>query len=1691
MPAGDPQLFTFNPSWSATDFQLAHATTPNDSGPLAPGAYSIVENAQTGWTPTSTVCTSSIGDTETAGSLELDAGETITCVFTNTKQGSIITDKVTVPAGDPQLFTFNPSWSATDFQLAHATTPNDSGPLAPGAYSIVENAQTGWTPTSTVCTSSIGDTETAGSLELDAGETITCVFTNTKQGSIITDKVTVPAGDPQPFTFNPSWSATDFQLAHATTPNDSGPLAPGAYSIVENAQTGWTPTSTVCTSSIGDTETAGSLELDAGETITCVFTNTKQGSIITDKVTVPAGDPQPFTFNPSWSATDFQLAHATTPNDSGPLAPGAYSIVENAQTGWTPTSTVCTSSIGDTETAGSLELDAGETITCVFTNTKQGSIITDKVTVPAGDPQPFTFNPSWSATDFQLAHATTPNDSGPLAPGAYSIVENAQTGWTPTSTVCTSSIGDTETAGSLELDAGETITCVFTNTKQGSIITDKVTVPAGDPQLFTFNPSWSATDFQLAHATTPNDSGPLAPGAYSIVENAQTGWTPTSTVCTSSIGDTETAGSLELDAGETITCVFTNTKQGSITIVKNAFGGDGTFTYDSEPVLPAPSNDEGEFSIATAGGTGQALFSNLAPGTYMVAELALPADWDFTSLTCSDQGTEPGQSTVSGDVATINLQAGESVTCTYTNTKRGTIELKKDWVGTPGSVTLNIGTSKGASDVGTGTANGDDGTTGPETVTPGKYYLSEVGDLSEFVTSDLTCTGALAGPVKEGDATNWSIVVGPGEPVVCTFTNSLQKLTLDKTVSQPPAFDGTYWVVEYEVDVANVGALATTYDLTDVPSFGPNVTVANVAVSATTPVVNIGDYDWVTPALIVNDQAIGVGITHTYTLTVQFSVAGTATSADLDCAKGTDQSGTGTLNTATATFNGRDIDASDCAPVPKVTIDKTVTKAPAFAAGFWTVEYEIDVVNVGPIATTYDLVDVPTFGPNVTVENVAITSSRMSVPVNIGDYDWVTPALIVDDESSDVGDTDTFTVTVTFSVAGTATSSDLDCVKGTDQSGTGTLNTATATFNGRDIDASDCAPVPKVTIDKTVTKAPAFAAGFWTVEYEIDVVNVGPIATTYDLVDVPTFGPNVTVENVAITSSRMSVPVNIGDYDWVTPALIVDDESSDVGDTDTFTVTVTFSVAGTATSSDLDCVKGTDQSGTGTLNTATATFNGRDIDACDCAPVPKVTIDKTVKTAPSFAAGFWTVVYDVKVANVGPIETTYDLTDTPTFGAGTTVTNIAVSATTPVVNKNPYTAGSLIVDDQSIGVGVTHTFTVTVTFSVAGTATSATLDCQLVSGETGTGTLNTAIAAFSGNTIKDIDCAPVPKVTIDKTVKTAPSFAAGFWTVVYDVKVANVGPIETTYDLTDTPTFGAGTTVTNIAVSATTPVVNKNPYTAGSLIVDDQSIGVGVTHTFTVTVTFSVAGTATSATLDCQLVSGETGTGTLNTATAAFNGNTIKDIDCAPVPKVTIDKTVKTAPSFAAGFWTVVYDVKVANVGPIETTYDLTDTPTFGAGTTVTNIAVSATTPVVNKNPYTAGSLIVDDQSIGVGVTHTFTVTVTFSVAVDITEEAADCTIQGTETGTGALNTATAIYSGGTVTDDACDAVPFGGGSGGGGGGGGGDQPPTDTLLPTGTASIAGGPLGGTTGWILWILLTAAVILSGGWVIRRVRFSEV
>ena len=109
----------------------------------------------------------------------------------------------------------------------------------------------------------------------------------------------------------------------------------------------------------------------------------------------------------------------------------------------------------------------------------------------------------------------------------------------------------------------------------------------------------------------------------------------------------------------------------TIVIRKVAVGGDDTFAYTTNGGL-SPSS----FNIATSGGNGSQSYANIAPGSYTVTESAPPAGWDFTNLVCVDEDTG---STV--DLATrtanIDLDPGETVTCTYTNSKRGKIIIEK------------------------------------------------------------------------------------------------------------------------------------------------------------------------------------------------------------------------------------------------------------------------------------------------------------------------------------------------------------------------------------------------------------------------------------------------------------------------------------------------------------------------------------------------------------------------------------------------------------------------------------------------------------------------------------------------------------------------------------------------------------------------------------------------------------------------------------------------------------------------------------------------------------------------------------------------------------------------------------------------------------------------------------------------------
>ena len=197
-----------------------------------------------------------------------------------------------------------------------------------------------------------------------------------------------------------------------------------------------------------------------------------------------------------------------------------------------------------------------------------GSVTIIKQTVPNGAEGDFDF--TGEGAEFgegsELESSTLgdgDSETDPsVAPGSYEVIEAAEPGWDLTSISCddeNSGAGGGTTA-TINVESDEDVTCTFTNTQRGHIIVDKVTDPTEDAESFAFDTTGEDyAGFSLADEDAPNDQE-LPPGSYSVSETVPEDWELTDSTCVSSLSDSETIGALELDAGETITCTFTNKK---------------------------------------------------------------------------------------------------------------------------------------------------------------------------------------------------------------------------------------------------------------------------------------------------------------------------------------------------------------------------------------------------------------------------------------------------------------------------------------------------------------------------------------------------------------------------------------------------------------------------------------------------------------------------------------------------------------------------------------------------------------------------------------------------------------------------------------------------------------------------------------------------------------------------------------------------------------------------------------------------------------------------------------------------------------------------------------------------------------------------------------------------------------------------
>ena len=358
-----------------------------------------------------------------------------------------------------------------------------------------------------------------------------------------------------------------------------------------------------------------------------------------------------------------------------------------------------------------------------------------------------------------------------LAPGPYTVTEAGLpiAGWDLTNLVCVGGGANTSTTlatglSTIGLDAGENVTCTYTNTKRGHIIVVKDAVP-NDAQDFTFtnnfgngNPATFPLDDDADPTLSNTRDSEVLPGTFAVSEGAVPGWDPTSATCS----DGSPVSAIVVSPGETVTCTFVNTKRGAIKIVKNTVGGDGTFTFN-----PTGFNANAPFDLTTVAGTAMTTFVNIVPGSGFSVSETVPTGWDLTSFVC-DNGTP----------AAFAVLPGATTTCTATNKKLPTLIIRKVIQGQSQEFSFVIGgspTNPPNTNIAlTPPANGE-ASSPSQIIQPGNYSVNETPIPAGWLLTDASCVSDQGGfNTDNGGLPIVTFTAGYGDDVVCSYFDMQQ-----------------------------------------------------------------------------------------------------------------------------------------------------------------------------------------------------------------------------------------------------------------------------------------------------------------------------------------------------------------------------------------------------------------------------------------------------------------------------------------------------------------------------------------------------------------------------------------------------------------------------------------------------------------------------------------------------------------------------------------------------------------------------------------------------------------------------------------------------------------------------------------------------------------------------------------------------
>ncbi len=606
--------------------------------------------------------------------------------------------------------------------------------------------------------------------------------------------------------------------ADATLPNrvTGTGIAPGTYTVTQAAPpAGWALRDLSCDTGevVELADRRVTITLIEGEQATCVFTN--RMTRLTIAVDAQPDDPQDFAYTAclvgsgcsAFSLDDDGIGAPLPRQVTGTkLAPGTYTVTQAAVTGWglihlTCTTTEADESIDLAGRSATIALVAGEQVSCTYTN--RMSRLTIAVDAEPDDPQDFAYTAcltgsgcsAFSLDDDGGTNATLPDQvtGTAIAPGTFTITQAATAAWTLTDLVCTTT-GANEVIdlalrrATITLEPGEQVSCTYTNATTS--LTIAVDAQPDDPQDFAYTAcltgsgcsAFSLDDDGGTNATLPDHvtGTAIAPGTYTITQAAPPGtWALTDLSCWSTVTDEAIdlplrRATITLEPGEQVSCTYTNATT-SLTIAVDAEPDD---PQDFAYTACLTGSGCSVFSLDDDGGTNATLPDHvtgtaIAPGTYTITQAAPPGTWALTDLSC--------WSTVTDEAidlplrrATITLEPGEQVSCTYTNaTTSLTIAVDAEPDDPQDFAFDRCVTGGGCTPFSLDDDGDTDNDLAPElTITglaPGTYTVTQAAPPGTWALTDLYCFG---GSTVDLDARQVTVTLVAGQSETCVFLDS-------------------------------------------------------------------------------------------------------------------------------------------------------------------------------------------------------------------------------------------------------------------------------------------------------------------------------------------------------------------------------------------------------------------------------------------------------------------------------------------------------------------------------------------------------------------------------------------------------------------------------------------------------------------------------------------------------------------------------------------------------------------------------------------------------------------------------------------------------------------------------------------------------------------------------------------------------